>query len=139
MFTCFSCCSDASLLLCFPCATSPVNAAGEAPSPEAVAACRDASAAPLPQPGLDAAIASAASLAARVEALHLDGVWELKPLLSGGEVLSALALAKAGPALGVWLDALMTWQLAHPEASKADALAWMEGHKGLAAPPAQEE
>jgi hypothetical protein len=104
-----------------------------------VAACRDASAAPLPQPGLDASVSAAAALASRVEALQLEGVWDVKPLLSGGEVLAALALAKAGPALGAWLDALLTWQLAHPEAAKADALAWLEGHKGQAAPPAQEE
>ncbi len=113
-------------------------AAGEAPEPEAVAACRELSAAPLAAEGVAAAAAAAAALAARIEALHLEGVWDAKPLVSGGEALAALALAQAGPALGAWMDALLTWQLAHEGADKAAALAWLAQHKGQAAPPPAE-
>jgi tRNA nucleotidyltransferase (CCA-adding enzyme) len=111
---------------------------GEEASPGACAACRDAVAA---EPaGVAAPSAAAAALAQRIgDTLALEGVWELKPLLSGGEVQAALELQRAGPALGTWLDALLTWQLAHPAASKADATAWLQQHKGNAAPPANPE
>ncbi len=126
------------LRLHFTLADSPFSpgAAGEAPEPEAVAACRDLSAAPLPAAAVASAATAAAALGARITQLGLEGVWDAKPLLAGGEVLKALALAKAGPALGAWMDALLTWQLARPGATKAEALAWLEQYKGQAAPPA---
>jgi hypothetical protein len=111
---------------------------GEEASPGACAACRDAAAA---EPtGVAAPSAAAAALAQRIgDTLALEGVWELKPLLSGGEVQAALELQKAGPALGIWLEKLLTWQLAHPAASKQDATAWLQQHKGNATPPPNPE
>jgi sugar phosphate isomerase/epimerase len=110
---------------------------GEEAQPGACAACREEAESSDAQPaGVAAPAAAAAALASRIaDTLGLEGVWELKPLLSGGEVQAALALEKAGPATGVWLDALLTWQLAHPEASKADATAWLQQLKGRDAPP----
>jgi hypothetical protein len=37
------------------------------------------------------------------------------------------------------MDALLTWQLAHPQASKGDATAWLQQLKGSDAPPANLE
>ena len=112
----------------------------EEPTPGACAACRDLSAEPLPEAGLEAPAALAAVLSRRIAGeLALDGCWDEKPLLAGGEVLAALGLAKAGPELGAWCDALLTWQLSHPGAGKAEARAWLEAHKGAAAPPAPED
>jgi hypothetical protein len=111
---------------------------GEEPQPGACAACRDE--ADADAAGVAAPAAAAAALAARIaDTLGLEGVWDLKPLLSGGEVQAALALPKAGPALGAWMDALLTWQLAHPQASKADATAWLQQLQGSEAPPANLE
>ena len=69
--------------------------------------------------------ASCDAMVARCEALGLEGCWEWKPLVSGGEAQKALGMERPGPALGVWLDALLTWELDHPGASKDDAIAWL--------------
>jgi hypothetical protein len=74
---------------------------------------------------LTAAFAPFAALGARALALQLDGVWDAKPLLVGGEVQAALGMDRPGPALGVWLEALVDWQLEHPEADKAAAITWL--------------
>jgi len=76
-------------------------------------------------PELEAVCAPFAALAERCDELRLDGCWDDKPLLTGGEVQAALGLERAGPALGVWLEALVDWQLEHPQASKQDAAAWL--------------
>ena len=113
---------------------------GEEPQPGACAACREESESEAQPAGVAAPAAAAAALASRIaDTLGLEGVWELKPLLSGGEVQAALALQKAGPALGAWMDALLTWQLAHPAACKDDAIAWLQQLKGSDAPPANLE
>ena len=94
--------------------------------------------APLPASLLPVA-ASCDAMVARCEALGLDGCWEWKPLVSGGEAQKALGMARPGPALGVWLDALLTWELDNPGAGKAQALAWLAQAraKGEDAPAAQ--
>lgn len=89
---------------------------------------------PLPPPLADAA-APFQALALRCDALQLDGVWDAKPLLTGLEVQHALGI-KAGPALGPWLDALVSWELEHPGEGKEQALVWLAQAAKATAPPA---
>jgi len=115
----------------------PSCAGGEEASPGACALCRDAACEGAAPAGVGPPAALARALALRIaETLRLEGVWDLKPLLAGGEVQAALGLPKAGPALGAWLDCLLTWQLQHPDGAKQDATAWLQQFKGLEAPPA---
>lgn len=61
----------------------------------------------------------------RVEHLQLMQVYDLKPLLDGKEICTVLRV-KPGPKIGVMLDQLMRWQLAHPTASRGDAEIWIK-------------
>ena len=73
---------------------------------------------------------------ARCEALGLDGCWDWKPLLTGGDVQQALGMTKPGPALGQWLDALLTWELDNAGGTKEQALKWLSQARA-AGPSAQ--
>ena len=75
-------------------------------------------------------------LGERAQGLQLDGCWEAKPLLAGGEVQAALGMERPGPALGVWLEALVDWELEHPGGAKEEALAWLRQAAPRPAPAA---
>ena len=83
---------------------------------------------------LDASAASRAALCAEmdaeVERLGLNGVWNLKPLLGGKEIMQVTG-AK-GPRVGILTSKALEWQLANPHATKEDGLAWLEqSHESL--------
>jgi len=48
-----------------------------------------------------------------VDALGLDGVWSLKPLMKGKELADRLGLPN-GPAIGKMMEEQVKWQLQHP-------------------------
>ncbi|CAA6669782.1 unnamed protein product [Spirodela intermedia] len=58
--------------------------------------------------------------------VHDTIVWEMKPLVKGDEVMDLLRLKTGGPQVREWQNRLLKWQLAHPAAEKAAALAWLE-------------
>uniref|UniRef100_A0A0K6S886 Poly A polymerase head domain-containing protein n=1 Tax=Chromera velia CCMP2878 TaxID=1169474 RepID=A0A0K6S886_9ALVE len=57
--------------------------------------------------------------AEEIRALGLEGVWDLKPLLDGGELKkSVLPNLPKGPEFKIVLDEEMRWMLGHPEGTK---------------------
>lgn len=65
------------------------------------------------------------ALAARIRGeWRLDGVWRVRPLLDGKQLMAQLGLS-AGPALKAVIDSLADWQLEHPDAGPADAAAYL--------------
>ncbi|CAI5471652.1 unnamed protein product [Closterium sp. Yama58-4] len=62
-----------------------------------------------------------------VHAMGLDGVWDVKPILNGRDVVAALELKKGDPRTGYWMDRVMEWQLANPgNGSTEDCTAWLK-------------
>lgn len=60
----------------------------------------------------------------------LQDVCELKPIVNGGEVMSAIP-AKKGPWVSKALELAIQWQLLHPEIQdKQKALEYLESKKG---------
>jgi hypothetical protein len=57
-----------------------------------------------------------------VEREGLDGIWEMKPLISGKE-LAALHKVKLGPTVSGLLAALIDWQLEHPDGTLEEYVA----------------
>eukprot|EP00160_Parvularia_atlantis_P000012 Unigene10007_Nuclearia_a/m.30568 Unigene10007_Nuclearia_a/g.30568 ORF Unigene10007_Nuclearia_a/g.30568 Unigene10007_Nuclearia_a/m.30568 type:complete len:270 (+) Unigene10007_Nuclearia_a:727-1536(+) len=62
--------------------------------------------------------------------MGLQDVWNMRPLLDGGQVAALLGLPK-GPAIGALLQELLEWQLEHPRATEADARAYLLERKGV--------
>ncbi|GAB9464705.1 hypothetical protein Gpo141_00002132 [Globisporangium polare] len=58
----------------------------------------------------------------QVAAHGLVGVWGLKPLLNGNEMVKELQVAP-GPAIKLMLDKVLVWQLEHPQKTRDDCLA----------------
>jgi len=52
-------------------------------------------------------------------------VWEMKPLLAGGDVMKVVGMSKGGPALGVLNERLIEWQLEHPAGTVEEATQWL--------------
>eukprot|EP00303_Exanthemachrysis_gayraliae_P001030 CAMPEP_0206003978 /NCGR_PEP_ID=MMETSP1464-20131121/3702_1 /ASSEMBLY_ACC=CAM_ASM_001124 /TAXON_ID=119497 /ORGANISM="Exanthemachrysis gayraliae, Strain RCC1523" /LENGTH=716 /DNA_ID=CAMNT_0053377375 /DNA_START=1 /DNA_END=2152 /DNA_ORIENTATION=+ len=69
------------------------------------------------------AVARYTGLAEAILALGLDDAWQLSPLLCGKELM-ARGVPKGRP-VGQAMEALVDWQLEHPEASVEDARAWV--------------
>lgn len=63
---------------------------------------------------------------AKIAAMELDKVWELKPLLNGKEVMKAVGMTKGGPALGRLNEQLIDWQLDNPAATVEEAEAFLQ-------------
>ncbi|KIK70401.1 hypothetical protein GYMLUDRAFT_32406 [Collybiopsis luxurians FD-317 M1] len=61
----------------------------------------------------------------RIEQLGLTTAADVKPLLDGREVVSALH-AKAGPWTGAVLARVIEWQLENPNGSKEECLSWLK-------------
>ncbi|KAH9106744.1 hypothetical protein LEN26_014491 [Aphanomyces euteiches] len=60
-------------------------------------------------------------LAQVVDEQGLGNIWEMKPLLNGKEVMDALAL-KPGPAVKAMQDAMIVFQLQHPDTTREACL-----------------
>ncbi len=60
----------------------------------------------------------------QVDGLGLDGVWRMRPLLNGQELMKLLGLSP-GPQVKHHLDKMVEWQLQHPQATKQDAIQWV--------------
>ncbi|ELR12807.1 tRNA nucleotidyltransferase [Acanthamoeba castellanii str. Neff] len=56
--------------------------------------------------------------------LHLDGVWDLKPLINGQELMQLLGLPP-GPAIRQHLEREMAWQLSHPDGTLEECAAFL--------------
>ncbi|CAI5736963.1 unnamed protein product [Peronospora destructor] len=52
----------------------------------------------------------------------LDGVWELKPLLNGNDLVKQLGV-KPGPQMKVLLNRILVWQLLNPRKSRDECMA----------------
>ena len=65
------------------------------------------------------------AVSAAVEASHLGDVWNLKPLVSGKEIMKELGQTTGGPWLGKATGLVMEWQLMHPEGSLEDCRLWI--------------
>ncbi|ETL36104.1 hypothetical protein L917_11729 [Phytophthora nicotianae] len=63
----------------------------------------------------------------------LDGVWELKPLLNGNDLVKQLGV-KPGPHMKELLDRIMAWQLSNPEKTRDEC---MEHFKAVVAAEAK--
>eukprot|EP00271_Cylindrocystis_brebissonii_P022340 TRINITY_DN8569_c0_g1_i2.p1 TRINITY_DN8569_c0_g1~~TRINITY_DN8569_c0_g1_i2.p1 ORF type:complete len:138 (+),score=40.71 TRINITY_DN8569_c0_g1_i2:189-602(+) len=61
----------------------------------------------------------------RVLALGLEKAWEIRPLLDGKALISALNIKGGGPVIGLWVEKAMDWQLANPDGTKAECLDWL--------------
>ncbi|MED6118205.1 hypothetical protein PIB30_000834 [Stylosanthes scabra] len=61
--------------------------------------------------------------------LGLDKVWEVKPLITGKDVMNVLQLKGGGPLVKEWLDKSMAWQLANPSGTTEECIDWLrEAH-----------
>ncbi|RLN66902.1 hypothetical protein BBJ29_004882 [Phytophthora kernoviae] len=56
----------------------------------------------------------------------LDGVWGLKPLLNGNDLVKQLGV-KPGPHMKEVLDRVLAWQLSHPEKTRDECLEHFKG------------
>ena len=65
-----------------------------------------------------AIIRSYAALERRLLALGLDGVWELRPLLDGNQLMTSIGLQR-GPMVGKIMEAQLRWQLHNPQTDAA--------------------
>ncbi|EGZ10164.1 hypothetical protein PHYSODRAFT_522402 [Phytophthora sojae] len=58
---------------------------------------------------------------AQVSGAGLDGVWELKPLLNGNDLVKQLGV-KPGPNMKALLDRILAWQLSNPEKTRDECM-----------------
>ncbi|KNC51768.1 uncharacterized protein AMSG_07843 [Thecamonas trahens ATCC 50062] len=56
--------------------------------------------------------------------------WDLRPALSGSDIIAALNLSRGGPIVGEVTQALIAAQLAHPDRSSDDWRAWVVDNFG---------
>nr|XP_029145461.1 putative CCA tRNA nucleotidyltransferase 2 isoform X2 [Arachis hypogaea] len=56
--------------------------------------------------------------------LGLDNVWEVKPLISGEDIMNVLQL-KEGPLVKEWKEKSMAWQLANPFRTTEECIDWL--------------
>ncbi|XP_057742480.1 tRNA nucleotidyltransferase cca2-like isoform X4 [Arachis stenosperma] len=66
------------------------------------------------------------SVASRVRVLTgLNKVWEVKPLISGKDVMNVLQLKGGEPLVKEWLEKSMAWQLANPSGTSEECIDWL--------------
>ncbi|KAJ3671453.1 hypothetical protein LUZ60_007532 [Juncus effusus] len=58
--------------------------------------------------------------------LDLDGVWKAKLMLDGKAIMGILQLKSGGPAIGIWQQRLIKWQLANPKGTADDCIDWIK-------------
>ncbi|KAM5574038.1 tRNA nucleotidyltransferase cca2-like [Rosa sericea] len=61
-----------------------------------------------------------------IDDLGLDRVWDVKPLLSGTDIIRHLDLKSGGPVVSEWKQKVFAWQLAHPSGTKEECRDWMK-------------
>lgn len=61
------------------------------------------------------------TFSSQVRDAGLDGVWELKPLLNGNDLVKQLGV-KPGPHMKELLDRIMAWQLFNPEKTRDECM-----------------
>jgi len=61
----------------------------------------------------------------RVEQMGLDGVWEVKPVVNGGELMTLLPQLKKGPVIGQILREQVDWMIENPGKEKEDVREWI--------------
>lgn len=76
-----------------------------------------------------------AALGGLIRSWRLEGVWATKPLLNGNDVVALLGVPR-GPGLGMYVEELTRWQMLNPDASPADAQAFLRGVKNAGGPQA---
>ncbi|KAK3426070.1 hypothetical protein EUGRSUZ_F02604 [Eucalyptus grandis] len=57
--------------------------------------------------------------------LGLEKIWEVKPLVTGKDVMNILQLKYGGPLVKEWQQKLLAWQLANPAGTADECLEWM--------------
>mmetsp|Transcript_16568 Transcript_16568/g.22247 ORF Transcript_16568/g.22247 Transcript_16568/m.22247 type:complete len:140 (-) Transcript_16568:335-754(-) len=92
--------------------------------PSLVAACAWELGFPAIPEGEDSIILKYRGVSSEVARLGLDGVWGLKPLVNGKEVIQVLELPK-GPMVGRVMEAQVIWQLTHPEGTKEECVEYL--------------
>mmetsp|Transcript_20492 Transcript_20492/g.28744 ORF Transcript_20492/g.28744 Transcript_20492/m.28744 type:complete len:568 (-) Transcript_20492:92-1795(-) len=65
----------------------------------------------------------------RIHELGLDGVWNLKSVLPGNEVMTVLGKAQGGPWLSVVMQQVMEWQLENPQLGVENCKEWLLANK----------
>ncbi|KAM3364931.1 hypothetical protein ACQJBY_014980 [Aegilops geniculata] len=60
--------------------------------------------------------------------LDLEGVWKIKPLLKGDDIMGVLDIGE-GPLVKEWKERLVKWQLAHPKGTAEECREWMKQSK----------
>ena len=60
-----------------------------------------------------------------VESSGIADAWQIKPLLSGKELMSSFGMTKGGPILGKATTRLMEWQLENPRAARDECERWL--------------
>eukprot|EP00752_Nemacystus_decipiens_P012689 g11242.t1 len=73
-----------------------------------------------------AVIAAYMSMARAIEAMGLDGVWDLKPMFNGGEVKQILPNIPRGPAFSDVMDEQIKWMIENPSGSREEALEFIK-------------
>jgi tRNA nucleotidyltransferase (CCA-adding enzyme) len=72
--------------------------------------------------GVKSAVSKVSAVEKRVTELGLDSCWDLKPPVTGQEVMVALNMTKGGPELKTWIDRSMEWILEEPNISKEECI-----------------
>lgn len=62
----------------------------------------------------------------KVEALEMDGVWDMKPMFDGRQVVRLLPGLPRGPAIGHVMDKQIEWQILNPAGNEDACRAWLE-------------
>ncbi|KAK3405944.1 hypothetical protein EUGRSUZ_K02157 [Eucalyptus grandis] len=57
--------------------------------------------------------------------LGLEKIWEVKPLVTGKDIMNILQLKCGGPSVKEWQQKLLAWQLANPAGTADECLEWM--------------
>ncbi|XP_039171973.1 tRNA nucleotidyltransferase cca2 isoform X3 [Eucalyptus grandis] len=57
--------------------------------------------------------------------LGLEKIWEVKPLVTGKDIMNVLQLKCGGPLVKEWQQKLLVWQLATPAGTADECLEWM--------------
>ena len=64
--------------------------------------------------GVEAAVRTFETIERRVTELSLNECWDLKPPVTGQDVMAALNITKGGPQLKAWIDKSIEWVLENP-------------------------
>eukprot|EP00803_Ostreobium_quekettii_P002437 evm.model.scf_1279.3 EVM.evm.TU.scf_1279.3 scf_1279:33986-36187(-) len=72
------------------------------------------------QEALDKRLADFEELESAICGFKLANAYEWKSPMDGREVMEALGIQIAGPAMKPWMDAIVRWHLAHPDGTKEE-------------------